>query len=205
MTADRSGETDESPLRRWSRRKHAAQQRTAEPEEHAPAPEAGPSEEAAAAPEAPEAPEASDDPAAGAATETETTDADVPAIESLTPDSDFSQFMSPKVSDSLRQTALRKLFGLAQFNVRDGLDDYDEDYTQFRSLGETVTADMRYHAERRAARAREQDEPSELADEAAPRPAEPDHGIPDDEPAAPDAPEARTASADPEDDPDDDA
>lgn len=197
MTPDHSGETDESALRRWSRRKHAAQGRAVESDDmHTPVPDAGQSEDAATAGEA-SGP--GDDAATSAAADT--TEADLPPIESLSPDSDYSQFMSPKVSDSLRQTALRKLFGLAQFNVRDGLDDYDEDYTQFRSLGDTVTADMRYHTERRAAQAHEEQQ-NAAADEPAAEPAEPDHDVAGDEPA-PDAPETHTASADTEDDPDD--
>lgn len=198
MTPDHGDENDESPLRRWSRRKHAAQERTAGSEERTPAAGAGQGADAATNPEASEP---ADEPTAGAAAEA--TDADLPAVESLTPDSDYSPFMSPQVSDSLRQTALRKLFGLAQFNVRDGLDDYDEDYTQFRSLGDTVTADMRYHAERRAARAHEEQQATApAADEPVAAPAETDHGAADDEPA-PDAPEPHTAGTDTEDDADD--
>ena len=71
------------------------------------------------------------------------TDADMPPIDSLTADSDFSVFMSPKVSDHLRVQALRKLFHLPAFNVTDGLNDYDEDYTQFTGLGNVVTQEMR--------------------------------------------------------------
>lgn len=196
MTPDHGGETDESPLRRWSRRKHAAQGRKAEPDEGTSDAAAPQSEDAAPVPAS------ADEPATSAPAET--TDADLPPVETLTPDSDYSQFMSPKVSDSLRQTALRKLFGLTQFNVRDGLDDYDEDYTQFRSLGDTVTADMRYHAERRAAKAREEQQASAektAADEPAAESAEPDaDGAAEPGPAPP---EARAASSDTEDGPDD--
>ena len=70
------------------------------------------------------------------------TDADMPPIDSLTGDSDFSVFMSPKVSDQLRTQALRKLFHLPAFNVTDGLNDYDEDYTRFAGLGNVVTQEM---------------------------------------------------------------
>ena len=44
--------------------------------------------------------------------------------------------------------ALRKLFHLPQFNFRDGLDDYAEDYTNFEPLGDIITADMRHRMER---------------------------------------------------------
>lgn len=62
------------------------------------------------------------------------TDADMPPLDALGEGSDFSQFLSPGVSEDLRRAALRKLFGLARFNVRDGLDDYDDDYRSFESL-----------------------------------------------------------------------
>ncbi len=71
------------------------------------------------------------------------TDDDMPPIESLTEDSDYSVFLSPKVSEALRQQALQKLFRMSQFNVCDGLDDYAEDFTQFAALGDIVTPEMR--------------------------------------------------------------
>jgi len=72
------------------------------------------------------------------------TDADMPDIASLTPDSDFKPFMSKGVSHALRRKALRKLFASPFFQLRDGLDDYDDDFTSFAPLGDTVTADMKY-------------------------------------------------------------
>ena len=91
------------------------------------------------------------------------TDEDMPDIESLTPDSDYTGFLSPQVSDGLRRLALRKLFQGAEFNIRDGLDDYDQDFTGFAGLGSVVTADMkhlleqekRHVAEREAERGRD--------------------------------------------------
>ena len=80
------------------------------------------------------------------------TDADMPPVDSLTPDSDYSGFLSPGVSDALRKRALRKLFQSEVFNVRDGLDDYDDDFTQFEKLGDIVTADMRHQLEMQARR-----------------------------------------------------
>jgi len=71
------------------------------------------------------------------------TDADMPDIETLTPDSDFKPFMSKGVSHALRRKALRKLFASPFFQIRDGLDDYDDDFTSFAPLGDTVTADMK--------------------------------------------------------------
>ncbi len=83
------------------------------------------------------------------------TDADMPAIESLSEDSDFSGFMSSGVSDELRNLALRKLFKAPVFNIRDGLDEYDEDYTYFEKLGDIVTCDMKHHIEMQEQKLRE--------------------------------------------------
>jgi len=74
-------------------------------------------------------------------------DADMEPVESLTESSDFSKFMSPGVSDELRNLALRKMFQAPLFNIRDGLDEYDEDYTTFEKLGDIITADMRHQME----------------------------------------------------------
>ena len=76
------------------------------------------------------------------------TDADMPALESLNEDSDYSVFFSAKVSEELRRIALRKLFGSSKFNLRDGLDDYDEDFRSFQALGDILTSDMRHQIER---------------------------------------------------------
>lgn len=80
------------------------------------------------------------------------TDADMPPIESLTEESDYSGFLSPKVSEALRKQALHKLFHCPQFNICDGLDDYDGDYTKFEKLGNIVTADMKHQIEMEAQR-----------------------------------------------------
>lgn len=75
--------------------------------------------------------------------ERELTDADMPPIETLGEDSDFSPFLSPGVSDNLRQKALRKLFSQPAYNITDGLNDYDEDFTQFAGLGSIITHEMK--------------------------------------------------------------
>jgi len=84
------------------------------------------------------------------------TDEDMPDIESLTPESNFADFLSPGVSDALRKLALRKLFHGEAFNIRDGLDEYDGDYTQFEKLGDIVTSDMQHQLELEAQRKAEQ-------------------------------------------------
>jgi len=86
------------------------------------------------------------------------TDEDMPPIDSLTEDSDFSMFMSPGVSDTLRKLALRKLFSGASFNIRDGLDDYDDDFRSFAALGDIITCDMKHQMELEEERKRKQEE-----------------------------------------------
>ncbi|MEZ5534285.1 MAG: DUF3306 domain-containing protein [Thiolinea sp.] len=76
----------------------------------------------------------------------ELTDEDMPDIDTLDEHSDYSPFMSPKVSAELRKLALRKMFKGSAFQQRDGLDDYDDDFTQFVKLGNTVTSDMKHMA-----------------------------------------------------------
>jgi len=99
----------------------------------------------------------------------------MPDVESLNEDSDFSGFMSSGVSDELRNLALRKLFKAPVFNIRDGLDEYDEDYTYFEKLGDIVTCDMKHQIEMQEqklreaqaaeAEAAEHDEIAEIADD----------------------------------------
>lgn len=83
-------------------------------------------------------------------------DADMPAIESLDSKSDLSCFFNRGVSEKLRQAALRHLLRLPAFNITDGLNDYDEDYTTFEPLGDIVTSDMRFHEKRRIKLAEQQ-------------------------------------------------
>ena len=82
----------------------------------------------------------------------------------LTPDSDYTGFLSPEVSESLRRLALRKLFQGAEFNVRDGLDDYDQDFTSFAKLGDIITADMKHLLEQELRRAEERKAAEEAGD-----------------------------------------
>jgi hypothetical protein len=91
-------------------------------------------------------------------------DSDMPPIESLDEESDYSGFMSPKVSEGLRILALRKLFHGEAFNIRDGLDDYDDDFTSFAKLGNIVTAEMRRQMER-VKEAMDSDDEEQVLDE----------------------------------------
>ena len=114
---------DEAFLERWSRRKRSQDQQANTGQE---------ADSATAVPAVDSPPE-----------EPVLTDADMPSIESLDADSDYSPFMSPGVSEQLRTLALRKLFHQPAFNITDGLNDYDEDFTGFTSLGDTVTHEMK--------------------------------------------------------------
>ncbi len=73
------------------------------------------------------------------------TDEDMPDVETLGEDSDYAGFMSINVSEELRKLALQKLFHGKSYNIRDGLDEYDGDYTSFEKLDPSViTADMKH-------------------------------------------------------------
>jgi len=125
-------EAPESPgdfLARWSRRKIEADDEAARPDD----PDA-----VIALP-----PEAEADAPQARGPEPELTDADMPPVETLGADSDYTPFMSPGVSDGLRQKALRILFNQPACNITDGLNDYDDDYTQFAGLGSVVTHEMK--------------------------------------------------------------
>ncbi|WP_083007243.1 DUF3306 domain-containing protein [Halomonas sp. GT] len=54
----------------------------------------------------------------------------LPDPDNLPAGSDFSGFMAPGVSAALRRRALKRLWATGNYNVRDGLDDYDADYRQ---------------------------------------------------------------------------
>ncbi len=130
-------QVDEAFLTRWARRKQAIRGGEAvadEPATHSDTAEL-------------------ESPQATVPEQPELTDADMPPIETLDENSDYSAFLSPKVSEGLRRLALRKLFHLPQFNITDGLNDYDEDYTNLTELGGIVTHEMRRMLEREEQRA----------------------------------------------------
>ena len=101
----------------------------------------------------------------------ENNSSELPAIETLSEDSDYSMFMSTEVDESLQKLALRKLFKAPFYNIRDGLNDYDEDFSTFEELGDIVTSDMKYHQERKKSeqeekeRLKQQSEPAEEVEE----------------------------------------
>ena len=66
----------------------------------------------------------------------------LPAIDSLTMDSDYAQFFQPKVPESLRRAAVKKLFADPHFNIMDGLDTYIADYTKSDPIPPDMLAKM---------------------------------------------------------------
>ncbi|WP_032549039.1 DUF3306 domain-containing protein [Vibrio fortis] len=54
-----------------------------------------------------------------------------------------AQLLVSEASESVKKAALRKLFLSEEFNVRDGLDDYDDDYSNLKSLTEGVADTLR--------------------------------------------------------------
>ncbi|MXZ81781.1 MAG: DUF3306 domain-containing protein, partial [Gammaproteobacteria bacterium] len=146
MSKDQRQDTEEkSFLSRWSRRKS----------EQSPSQDTG---QEATVPEPVQSESASDTLPESTGESRVLTDEDMPPIESLDENSDYSLFMSEGVSEKLRRLALRKLFSGAGFNIRDGLDDYDDDFTYFEPLGDLVTSDMKHREEMKEKRRKEEEE-----------------------------------------------
>jgi hypothetical protein len=164
--SDFDSESGEGFLGRWSRRKRAThihvdeqETQTARIDGHddglsAPAPAPAPVDESSNTEL--DTPPVVADAAPDADNTPVLTDADMPALESLGDDDDYSGFMSTGVSEGLRNKALRRLFSSAQFNVLDGLNDYDDDFTNFEPLGDIITSDMRHRMEEEAKKAAQQ-------------------------------------------------
>ena len=140
---------DANFLRRWSQRKlAAARQATPEPPPVASAPATAPPPVAA--------------PAGGAANPAAATGTlpppdlavtvgtapdeapPLPPVESLGFDSDFTRFLAPKVDETVKRQALRKLFNDPRFNVMDGLDVYIDDYSKFEPIPDDVIAKLKH-------------------------------------------------------------
>ncbi|MEO8407626.1 MAG: DUF3306 domain-containing protein [Oxalobacteraceae bacterium] len=51
-------------------------------------------------------------------------------VEGLTAESDYAAFLVKGVDESVKRSAMKKLFALPQFNIMDGLDIYIGDYSQ---------------------------------------------------------------------------
>lgn len=111
---------DKGFLSRWSERKRDSQQapEEADPLENTAAVDSG----------APR--DSSSDAAAPTAEEPAFNIDDLPDVDSLEEGADFSVFMHEKVPEALRRRALRRLWRVdPAFSFLDGMNDYDEDYT----------------------------------------------------------------------------
>ncbi|QJQ99086.1 DUF3306 domain-containing protein [Halomonas sp. PGE1] len=157
-------------LERWSRRKRGLEAEPAASAEAVPPPH-----EAAAASDEPDAPPP-------------LLDDTLPDPESLPPGSEVSRYLQEGVSQALRRRALRRLWQADHYQVRDGLDDYDGDYSQLEPMTREVAERLRHWSRR----VNEALEPEEAIEEAAPD-EEPARGA-DDEAHPPGAPAPDVAS-----------
>jgi hypothetical protein len=160
MSENRQGD-QEGFLTRWSRRKTLSRQGEELPE---PVEEAGGEQQelsSAAQELAPIREDSSSEAAAEAAGVPEDAAPELPPLESLDENSDYSAFLGDGVPADVKQKALRKLFHSPKFNIRDGLDDYDWDFTNPEPLGDIITAEMRYRVERELERLAGLDEDEE--------------------------------------------
>ena len=66
----------------------------------------------------------------------------LPPVETLTPESDFTGFMHPKVEDTLRRVALKKLFSDPQFNVPDPFEPFSGDWTAGEAIPDEMLATL---------------------------------------------------------------
>jgi hypothetical protein len=66
-------------------------------------------------------------------------------VATLTHDADFRRFVAPGVDETVRRSAMKKLFTDPHFNVMDGLDIYIDDYNKFEPLPAAMLA-MLEHA-----------------------------------------------------------
>ncbi|MDQ7731947.1 DUF3306 domain-containing protein [Halomonas sp. SpR1] len=134
-----------SRLERWSRLKRNLPTQNDEPPAGAPSDETSEEPNAAAyneteqpqqAPETPPDPEREPEPGS--------LDHTLPDPNTLAAGSDFSAFMAPGVSGPLRRQALKRLWATGNYNVRDGLDDYDADYNKLlKPMGSELASQLR--------------------------------------------------------------
>jgi hypothetical protein len=68
---------------------------------------------------------------------------DLPPVDQLTPESDFRAFFHPKVGETMRRAALKKLFSDPHFNVMDGLDVYIDDYSKTEPIPAAMLATLK--------------------------------------------------------------
>lgn len=68
---------------------------------------------------------------------------ELPPLEELGIDSDYRGFLHPKVDETLRRAALKKMFSDPHFNVMDGLDVYIDDYSISDPLPASMLAELK--------------------------------------------------------------
>ncbi len=134
------GEEREGPLTRWSRLKRGSgSARSGRRGGAAPVTVANvdPGFPAASAPDGgvPAVAPGEDSPAGGDAAK------DLPPVDGLDKDSDYTPFLGEGVPEKLARAAMRKLWRSDPiFAFRDGLDDYDDDYTIIETIAKAVTS-----------------------------------------------------------------
>ncbi len=126
----------------------------------------------------------------------------LPSIDSLDKDSDFTPFLADGVPEDIARAALRKMW-LSDpiFAFRDGLDDYDEDFTIIESIAKSLTEGGKEEEKPDAAEKESEAEPATEADQAAD--GEEATEAPEDETSEVQAVEATTDDEDDGDDEDD--
>jgi hypothetical protein len=143
---ERDGSEDEPFFSRWARLKKESRELPAGDAAGSEAPHAPAAADGRAADEAgPASPPTAAETAAAPA---DAPPLELPPLESLTAESDFRAFMQPGVDDALRRAALRKMWQNPVYGVVDELDPFRADFAAFTPLGDIVTADMKFHAER---------------------------------------------------------
>ncbi|MGQ7248320.1 DUF3306 domain-containing protein [Halomonas sp. V046] len=70
--------------------------------------------------------------------------AELPDPDSLAAGSDIRAYLAPGVGEAIRKRALRRLFSAERYGVRDGLDDYDDDFrARMAPMSQEVAERMR--------------------------------------------------------------
>lgn len=130
-----------SRLDRWSRLKRG------ESLEAPPSPDTSRPAEAEREPTEPDARHSDD--TASSSPEPGSLDHTLPDPETLPPGSDIKAYMDSGVSAGLRKRALRRLFAANHYGLRDGLDDYDDDYRErLKPLAREVAERLRHWTRR---------------------------------------------------------
>ncbi|MDX1467093.1 MAG: DUF3306 domain-containing protein [Halomonas sp.] len=93
----------------------------------------------------------------------------LPDPDTLAPGSDIKAYLVSGVSAGLRKRALRRLFAASHYGVRDGLDDYDDDFrAKLKPLADDVAERLRQWT-RREVEADDEVAQDEAPEEASPR------------------------------------